>query len=166
MSFHSPSSSSSDFPSSSLCSLSRMGVFLMQYRPSFCMAGATSQSRRGTSMIRSHRKGSAKHRSPSSRSMTCVILCYRRESQREKLSSLLPFMYKQGWLHLLWRRSHFLAKKWTSFNWLDITSNLPWVLGKWWEVSLPFFQTKQFVNRNKKIDSSIMKITYKLQLNM
>uniref|UniRef100_A0A3Q3JY96 Uncharacterized protein n=1 Tax=Monopterus albus TaxID=43700 RepID=A0A3Q3JY96_MONAL len=37
----------------------------------------TTQSRTGTSMMRSHNKGSAEHRRPSSRSMTCVILDYR-----------------------------------------------------------------------------------------
>lgn len=74
--FKSPLSVSSDIPSSSSPPWfsSRIGAFLLQYWPSFCKAGATNQSRIGTSMMRSHNKGSARHRSPSSRSMTCVIL--------------------------------------------------------------------------------------------
>lgn len=69
-----PSSVSSEVSSPSLCSPSSIGAFLMQCLPSFWMAGATSQSRVGTSIMRSHSKGSGRQRSPSSRSMTCVIL--------------------------------------------------------------------------------------------
>lgn len=73
--FKSPSSvSSKAAPSSSCWSSGSSGAFLMQYLPSFWRAGATSQSLTGTSTMRSHSRESAEHRSPSSRSITCVTL--------------------------------------------------------------------------------------------
>lgn len=52
----------------------RVGSLLTQCLPSFWRAGATSQSLMGTSTMRSHSSGNGRHRSPSSRSMTCVML--------------------------------------------------------------------------------------------
>lgn len=88
--FMSPLSLSSDV--SSLWSSSRIGAFLAQYLPFFWRAGATNQFRIGTSMMRSHSKGSAEHRSPSSRSMTCVIL-YHRRIVSETVFSLAIFTF-------------------------------------------------------------------------
>lgn len=50
------------------------GDFLLQKVPSFWSAVATSQSRTGTSMMRSQSRGRSRQRSPSRRSMTCVML--------------------------------------------------------------------------------------------
>lgn len=72
--FESPPSDSSDVSSFCLRLSSECGAFTVQNCPFFFRAGVTTQSRIGTSMIRSHRNGSAEHRRPSSRSTTCVTL--------------------------------------------------------------------------------------------
>lgn len=82
---HLPPSAPSDDSSSLLVSSPRFGAFLVQYCPSFCRAGATNQCLTGTSMMHSHKTGSAEHRRPSSRSITCVIL--RKENSATEFSS-------------------------------------------------------------------------------